>query len=130
MVLNPAFADFLLPAAAMAAFIGHSFPVFSGFRGGKGVACMLGAGMVLFPLPMLFAVGLFVLVLLLTRYVSLASILAALTFSFQSHYIFGVDDVGLLILTSIAGFSIILLHIPNIKRFVKGEEKRIQWKKK
>ena len=63
-------------AAGLAAIAGHVFPIFYGFRGGKGVATAVGAFLALAPLPTLVCIGIFVAVVALTRYVSLGSVIA------------------------------------------------------
>ena len=64
--------DFIEIVAAAAVVVGHIFPVFAGFRGGKGVATLLGVGFGLIPIPALIALGIFTIVLLTFGYVSLA----------------------------------------------------------
>ncbi|MCX6283284.1 MAG: glycerol-3-phosphate 1-O-acyltransferase PlsY, partial [Bacteroidetes bacterium] len=68
--------------AAVAAALGHVFPVFAGFRGGKGVGTMAGVGIALFPFALLIVLGIFISILAITRYVSLSSCIAASAFPF------------------------------------------------
>jgi glycerol-3-phosphate acyltransferase PlsY len=111
-------------AAAVAAILGHVFPVWLGFRGGKGVASALG---VLLALSWPSAVGVlsvFVLVLALTRYVSLASIVGAITFP-----LFGLHFVAPRNPMAIFGFVfipllVIVKHHENIRRLLNGTESR------
>ncbi len=115
--------------AGLAAIIGHLFPLFARFRGGKGVAT--GAGMLLFlaPLEVAFALIVFVVTIAITRYVSLGSILAACFLSisliiqkYAYHYPLGNEMIGL------AAFILILIlltHRANIGRLMQGTENKL-----
>jgi glycerol-3-phosphate acyltransferase PlsY len=111
------------------AIIGHLFPLFARFRGGKGVAT--GAGILLFlaPLELLFALIIFGITLALSRFVSLSSLLAALFLSsslliqkYALHYDLGNEMVGLAIFILIL---IPLTHRANIVRLLRGEENKL-----
>ena len=110
-------------AAGFAAVLGHVFPVFYGFRGGKGVATALGAFLALAPLAMLVSLGVFVLVVALTRYVSLGSILAMTLLPMAA----GLFRAPLPVLVAAAATAIlvILKHLENLKRLARGEESRL-----
>jgi glycerol-3-phosphate acyltransferase PlsY len=71
----------------IAALVGHVFPIFAGFRGGKGVATILGVVICLTPITSLMVLGVFLIVLLATRYVSLSSMTAGLSFPFLFEYV-------------------------------------------
>ncbi len=111
-------------AAAVAAILGHVFPVWLGFRGGKGVASAIGVFLALSWPSALCAVGVFLAVVLLTRYVSLASVVGAVTFPlFGFHFVPHPSPI------TIAGFLFIpllvcLMHHANIGRLLKGTESR------
>ena len=96
MLVMPEYMTFV---AAVAVVFGHIFPVFAGFRGGKGVATLLGVGFGLIPLPALIALGIFILVLLCFGYVSLASITASVTLPFVTYFFVMPDNFILLLLT-------------------------------
>ncbi len=115
--------------AGFCAVIGHALPVFAGFRGGKGVATLFGVGIVLYPLAVWVAVGVFVLVLVMTAYVSLGSMIGALVFSISALFIFPSNHLGLMLLAIVVSIFIIWTHRTNIGRLWKGEENRL-WKKK
>ncbi len=121
---NPAFVDLQL-ALGVAALIGHIFPVFAGFRGGKGVATILGV--VLFILPLTCSVGMlvFFIVLLTTRYVSLSSMMAGIAFPFILHYIMHNEDIVLTIFSITVAVLLVLTHRKNISRLFKNQESKI-----
>lgn len=106
---------------ALAVFLGHIFPVFLGFKGGKGVATALGIFILLGPKAILVAVPVFVLVVLLGKYVSLGSIVAA--GSFPVLMILFTYQVYTVMLAIVIAAAIILKHKENISRLIKGEEK-------
>jgi glycerol-3-phosphate acyltransferase PlsY len=103
--------------------LGHCFPVFIKFRGGKGVSTALGAFAVLATWPFLFSLAIFAGVVALTRYVSLGSLLASLSFPLIVFFWRGDEGLALLGLTLFA--LIALRHSGNIKRLVKGEERKL-----
>ena len=106
---------------ALAVFLGHIFPVFLSFKGGKGVATALGIFLLLGPKAILVVVLLFILVVLLGKYVSLGSIVAAASFPVVMYF-FHYNRNAVFLSIAIAAV-IILKHKPNILRLIKGEEK-------
>lgn len=113
----------------LAAVVGHLFPVWAQFRGGKGVATLLGVVIALHPQAALSALGVFLLVLVMSRMVSLSSMAAAL--SLPLWLMMYVEDLPLYFsLLSIGlALSIIITHRKNILRIFKGEEKRVNFKR-
>jgi len=116
--------------AGVAAVAGHMFPLYAGFRGGKGVNTAAGALIAITPLTIAIVAVVFALVLLQSRYVSLASISAALSFPSVvaiRKFIFHVDamDMSLLIFGGFMALLIVYAHRANIKRLLNGTEKRI-----
>ncbi|QHN02304.1 glycerol-3-phosphate 1-O-acyltransferase PlsY [Granulicella sp. WH15] len=114
----------LAVAAGVAAILGHCFPVWLGFRGGKGVASGLGVFLALTPLTTLCALGVFLVIFLLTKYVSLASILAACALPVFAYFLVPVRTP-----IAIAGFLfipllIVVKHHQNIRRLLAGTESR------
>lgn len=112
------------------AVLGHVFPVFTGFRGGKGVASLVGVVIGLFPSAFLVVLGWFILVFATTRYVSLASITSALLFPFLVIFLFHEQSVSLITLSILIAIFIPLTHRKNIKRLLKGEELKMSFSKK
>jgi len=113
-------------AAAVAVIVGHVFPVWLRFRGGKGVATGVGVFLVLAPLAVLFAGVIFVTVVALTKYVSLGSILAAATIPLFVWLFVLEVDLRPLLAASIAGaLLIVFAHRGNIARLLSGTEPRI-----
>jgi glycerol-3-phosphate acyltransferase PlsY len=116
--------------AALFAVIGHIFPVWLGFKGGKGVATGFGVFLVAAPLGALAAITVFAIVLLLTRYVSLASILGAASFPFFAWMFVRGDRPAFYIAVQFAvSLLIILKHHQNIRRLLAGTESRFGVKK-
>jgi glycerol-3-phosphate acyltransferase PlsY len=113
--------QFYITLMALAVFLGHIFPVFLRFKGGKGVATALGIFILLGPKAILVALPVFVLVVLLGKYVSLGSIVAAATFPvLMIVFSYPVYTIGL---AAVVAASVILKHKANIQRLIKGEEK-------
>jgi acyl phosphate:glycerol-3-phosphate acyltransferase len=127
--LNPEQMVFLKIALAATVVMGHVFPMFAGFRGGKGVATLLGVGVALYPLTVWVILGVFILVLLATGYVSLGSISGALVLPFIDIYIFHQENVWLIGLSILVAIFIPITHRKNIKRLLKGEESKFRPRK-
>lgn len=107
------------------AVVGHLFPVFAGFRGGKGVATLFGMVIGLFPQAAGMALISFILTYLISNYVSLGSILASFTFSIAVLFVFK-DERSAMIIFSLLQFILILFtHRKNLVRLKNGEEKKI-----
>lgn len=109
----------------LAAVVGHLYPLFAGFRGGKGIATSLGGVLAIHPGSALICIAVFFVVFLLTRYVSLASLTAAIAFPLSIAFVF--HEPGNVLL----GFAIVLCvvvfftHRQNIGRLLKGNEGRM-----
>jgi acyl phosphate:glycerol-3-phosphate acyltransferase len=108
--------------AALFVILGHCFPAWLKFKGGKGVATALGAFVVLTPRALVIALAVFLVTVWLTRYVSLGSVLAAVTMPVASFF-FGMPKLALLLL-SVACLVIILKHRQNISRLLSGTENK------
>lgn len=109
----------------LAAVLGHIFPIWAGFRGGKGVATLLGMAVAIQPLVALCCVGVFLLVLYLTRFVSLSSILAGVSFMVFILFIFNEKETLYRIFAVLVALMVILTHQKNIGRILKGTESKI-----
>ncbi len=108
----------------LAAFSGHVFSLFLKFKGGKGVATALGVFLALAPLAVAAAIAVFAVVMLIWRYVSLASICAALA---MPAVITAMDgDSRLKIATGIISLIVVVRHIDNIKRLLAGTENKFK----
>jgi glycerol-3-phosphate acyltransferase PlsY len=120
------FCVYALPFQSMAALfavIGHVFPVWLRFKGGKGVATALGVFCVLFPKAILISLPIFIVVVALTRYVSLGSILGAIAFPVAAYFIEKPDHLSLA-LTSAVALIVVAKHHQNISRLFSGTENR------
>jgi glycerol-3-phosphate acyltransferase PlsY len=112
--------------AALFAVLGHMFPVWLRFRGGKGVATGFGVFLVAAPLAALAAITVFAIVLAITRYVSLGSILGAASFPVFAWYTVRGPRPAFFIAVQIAvALLIIIKHHPNIRRLLAGTENRM-----
>ena len=122
-LLRPAAFD-LATAAAIAATLGHIFPVWLRFHGGKGVATALGVFLILSPPTVGCAMLLFLAVFALTRYVSLASILAAAAFPIVGFHFVAARTP--LVLLGFLGIPVLIIakHHANIRRLLSGTESR------
>ncbi len=117
--------------AGVAAVAGHMYPVWAHFKGGKGVNTSAGVLFALTPISMWITLLVFVVVLLVSRYVSLASLLAAITFPTTiaiRRYLFHIDalDPSLLIFGVVLATGIVYAHRANIRRLLQGEESRVR----
>lgn len=108
----------------LCAVLGHIFPVWAEFRGGKGVATLFGLVLAISPWTALGCVGIFLLVLFLTRFVSLSSILASMAFPIFIIIIFNVDNEAYRIFAVAVALLVILTHQKNITRLLRGSESK------
>ena len=122
MLLNPD-SVWLIIAVAFVTIIGHVFTVFLNFKGGKGVATGCGVFLALNPLAILICFLVFVLFLVLFRYVSFASIMAAATLPISLYFLNSMAEI--VIFASIISILVIVRHISNIKRLLNGTENKI-----
>ena len=113
-----------LGAAACAAVLGHVFPVWFGFRGGKGVATAVGGFSVLCPLAVLAVVAVFVAVVAATRFVSLGSITAACLLPLAMRLLFHAPDSEVAAASAVT-ILLIVSHRANIRRLLEGTEQRL-----
>ncbi len=116
--------------AGIFAVVGHALPILAGFKGGKGVATLFGAGIALYGWAILVPLFVFIIVIAITKYVSLGSLLGAISFPIAVIFGFHVAHPGLIGLSIFAALFIIWTHRKNIGRLVKGKENRFTFKKK
>lgn len=110
--------------AGLACVLGHVFPVYAGFRGGKGVATAAGVCLALSPGPALVALGVFLVVLFLMRYMFLASLSGGAAYFVSSLFVF--HNRGMLgLLAVVLPLALVWLHRRNISRFRQGLEQKI-----
>jgi glycerol-3-phosphate acyltransferase PlsY len=122
----PGTKDFVNLQLALGAFavIGHIFPIFAGFRGGKGVASLFGIILAIVPLPTLIALGIFLIILFTTGYVSLSSIISGFAFPFLIMFVFQTTIPSLIIFSLIVAILLLLTHQKNIERLIRKEESK------
>jgi glycerol-3-phosphate acyltransferase PlsY len=115
---------FWAAAAGLAAVIGHVFPVFYGFRGGKGVATAVGAFLVLAPLALICSLAVFVVVVALTKYVSLGSVIAMVLLPPVAGLLFHAPR-PVVTAAAVVALVVVLKHLGNLKRLARGEERKL-----
>jgi len=123
------FVDFQL-LLGIAAILGHIFPVYVGFKGGKGVATLFGIILAIDPYPTLICLGIFVLTLVLTRYVSLSSMIAGFAFPIMVIIVFKTTTPSLVIFSIIISILLLFTHQKNIERLINHEESKANFRKK
>lgn len=109
----------------LAAVLGHIFPIWADFRGGKGVATLFGMILAIQPLVAVCCVGVFLLVLYLTRFVSLSSILASIAFAVFILVIFNEKEPLYRAFAIAVALLVILTHQKNISRLLRGSESKV-----
>lgn len=108
----------------IAAVLGHIYPVYAGFRGGKGVATVFGVLLALQPLATLCAAGVFLIGFFITRYSSVGSILAGLSFPLWIIVVFNSQNLHLNIFSGLVTALIIFTHRKNVIRLWNGNENK------
>lgn len=111
------------------AVLGHLFPVFAGFKGGKGVACLFGMVLAMQPWIALICVGVFIIVVWLTRYISLGSIAGVLVFAGCVWFAFRETDLYIKWFSIVAALTLLWMHRGNLQRLRRGTERKIFDKK-
>jgi glycerol-3-phosphate acyltransferase PlsY len=111
--------------AGLAAITGHIFPIFAGFRGGKGVATIFGVLLAIHPLLTISCFGVFLCVMLITGYVSISSMSAGVAFPILLFLFFDTPSVFFKIFSIIVAIALIFTHRKNISRLLKGEESKL-----
>jgi acyl phosphate:glycerol-3-phosphate acyltransferase len=109
----------------LAAVTGHIFPIWADFRGGKGVATLFGMIIAIQPLVAVYCVGVFLIVLYLTRFVSLSSILAGVAFAVLILFIFNEKEHLYRAFAIAVALLVILTHQKNISRLLRGNESKV-----
>jgi glycerol-3-phosphate acyltransferase PlsY len=121
---SPAYINYAL-ALGIAAVMGHLFPIFAGFRGGKGIATLFGMILAINLPAALVCVGVFIAILLITRYVSLGSIIAGFTYPICVTFVFPMYIRSVIIYGMCMCLLILVTHQKNIERLLKGTESKV-----
>lgn len=111
--------------AGVIAILGHIFPLFAGFRGGKGVATVFGVLLALQPLLTISCFGVFLIVFFITGIVSISSMSAGMAFPLLLMFIFRTDSTIFKIFSVIVAISLLVTHRKNIGRLLRGEESKL-----
>lgn len=114
----------------IASLVGHIFPLFASFRGGKGIATLLGIVLGVHPYGALICMGIFLIVLLISSYVSLSSMISALCFPIIVIFIFKTTVPSLIIFSILIAIMVLITHQKNIERLLRKEESKSKLIKK
>ena len=112
-------------ALGMMAVLGHIFPIFANFRGGKGVATLLGMALAIQPVVALLCLVVFLITLLSTRFVSLSSMFAGVAFMVLILFIFNEKETMYRLFAVMVAMMVIITHQKNITRLLKGTENKV-----
>lgn len=113
--------------ASLCAVIGHVFPVFANFRGGKGVATTLGIILAINLDTALISLAIFLIVFLISQYVSLGAIIASILFPFISFFAMHEDARIMIIFSILVSLIVLFSHRKNINRLLRGEENKMNF---
>jgi len=116
----------------LAAVVGHIFPIWADFRGGKGIATLFGMILSIQPVVALSLVLVFVFMLMVTRYVSLSSIVASIAFPLLILFIFNAhaQELSYRLFAIATAFLVVLTHHKNISRLLNGNENKVPFFRK
>lgn len=114
-------------AFGIAAVIGHLFPIYTGFRGGKGIATLLGLLIGLHAIAALYSILVFVIVFITSKYVSLGSIIASIAFPIIVILILGSTNISLNLFAFFVPILSLITHQKNIERLLRGEETKVKF---
>lgn len=114
----------------LSAVLGHIFPIWAEFRGGKGIATLFGMILSIQPLVAVSLIAVFILMLFLTRYVSLSSITASIAFPLLILFIFNEQELSYRLFAIATAFLVVLTHHKNISRLLNGNENKVPFFRK
>ncbi len=117
-------------ALGICALIGHIFPIYVGFRGGKGVATLLGILLAVHPAAAFICAGVWVVTLFITNYVSLSSMIAAITYPSIIMFIYNETIATVNVFAMAIAILVLITHQKNIERLLRGTESKISFTKK
>lgn len=118
------FINFQMALGAIAV-LGHIFPLFANFKGGKGVASLFGLVLAIHPLAAVIGLGIFLVILAISHYVSLGSMIAGLSFPIMVIFIFKSTIPSLIIFSVTIAFLLLITHQKNIERLLRRQESKI-----
>lgn len=129
---SPLYADnvIIMLLLGFLAVLGHLFPLFADFRGGKGIATLLGVVIALHSGAALMAMGVFIASLFVSRMVSVSSMAAALSLPFWLIYRFQEPSQVLIIFSFAIALLVIITHRKNLRRILRGEEAKVNFQRK
>jgi acyl phosphate:glycerol-3-phosphate acyltransferase len=107
------------------AVAGHIYPLFAGFKGGKGVATMAGVALALHPFSALAAIGVYITVFLIFRFSALGSLSAVLSYPFWVIFVFHAEQKAFWVFSILVPILTFITHRSNIQRLIQREEKRV-----
>lgn len=129
MITDPSFVLYQL-GLGLTATLGHVYPIYLWFKGGKGVATLFGVVIAVFPMAALICTGVFLLLLIVTRYVSLSSIVTSIVFPVIVVFYLHHQEIPVVIFSFLIPALLIFTHRENIKRLIAGKENKITFRKK
>ena len=109
----------------LVAVLGHIYPIWAGFRGGKGVATLLGMALAIQPAVALLCIVVFLITLIATRFVSVSSMLAGIAFMVLILFIYHEKETSYRLFAIIVAIMVVVTHRNNIKRLFKGNENKV-----
>lgn len=109
-----------------AALLGHIFPVFASFRGGKGIATLLGITIAVSPVASAISIAVFLIVFLSFSYVSLGSIIAAVVYPLSVILVLKTTALSLIVFSLLVAILVVITHKKNIERLLKNEEPKVK----
>lgn len=114
----------------IAAVVGHIFPIWAQFKGGKGIATLFGMILAIQPIVALLLIAVFLIMLFVTRYVSLSSITASIAFPVMIFFVFREPEFMYRLFALVTAIMVVMTHHKNINRLLKGNESKVPLFKK